>query len=61
MPLGLREHDDTPSASRPIEPGSVLVLFTDGLIESTHDIDEGYRRLDAVLRDPATLSARLRG
>ena len=57
LPLGLREHDDTPSASRPIEPGSVLVLFTDGLIESTHDIDEGYRRLDAVLRDPATLSS----
>jgi PAS domain S-box-containing protein len=58
LPLGLREHDGTPSTARPIEPGSVLVLFTDGLIESTHDIDEGYRRLEAALRDPATLRAR---
>jgi PAS domain S-box-containing protein len=57
LPLGLREHDGTSSTSHPIEPGSVLVLFTDGLIESTHDIEEGYRRLDAALRDAVILAA----
>jgi PAS domain S-box-containing protein len=56
LPLGLREHDGTPSNSRALEPGSVLVLFTDGLIESTHDIDEGYRRLERALGDPGFLA-----
>lgn len=53
LPLGLRVHDGSAGVSRPIAAGSMLVLFTDGLIESTHDIDEGYRRLEAALRDPA--------
>ncbi len=53
LPLGLRVRDGSTTISRPIAPGSMLVLFTDGLIESTHDIDEGYRRLDAALHDPA--------
>jgi PAS domain S-box-containing protein len=57
LPLGLREHDKSASASRGIEPGSTLVLFTDGLIESTHDIEEGYRRLELALRDPEVLAA----
>jgi anti-sigma regulatory factor (Ser/Thr protein kinase) len=65
LPLGLREHDGSPSSSRPIEPGSTLVLYTDGLIESTHDMEEGYRRLDRALHDPdivasSDLAARLR-
>ncbi|MDB5091955.1 MAG: putative sensor protein [Candidatus Eremiobacteraeota bacterium] len=33
-----------------LEAGSVLVLFTDGLIESTHDVTEGERRLEHTLR-----------
>jgi PAS domain S-box-containing protein len=57
LPLGLREHDGTPSRSCLVEPGSLLVFFTDGLIESTHDIDEGSRRLYAALRDPEILAA----
>ncbi len=57
LPLGLREHDGTPSRSCTVEPGSLLVFFTDGLVESTHDIDEGYRRLYAALRDPEILAA----
>ena len=56
LPLGLRERDGTPSESHPFAPGSTLVLYTDGLIESTHDIDEGYSRLYAALDDPDTLS-----
>ena len=57
MPLGLREHTGVASTWQAIEPGSVLVLYTDGLIESTHDIDEGYRRLEGALRDPAIVAA----
>jgi PAS domain S-box-containing protein len=57
LPLGLREHDGTPSRSCIVEPGSLMVFFTDGLVESTHDIDEGYRRLYAALRDPEILAA----
>ena len=53
LPIGLRQHDGTEGSSTDLEPGSMLVLYTDGLIESTHDLEEGYRRLDAALRDPA--------
>jgi anti-sigma regulatory factor (Ser/Thr protein kinase) len=57
LPLGLREHDESPTVSRSLEPGSTLVLFSDGLIESTHDMEEGYRRLDRALNDPAVLAS----
>lgn len=56
-PLGVREREPDAVFSEPIEPGCTFVLFTDGLIESTHDIDEGYRRLDAVVRSPDFASA----
>ncbi len=56
LPLGLRDHDGSASMARAIEPGSTLVLYTDGLIESTHDMEEGYRRLDQALRDPGILA-----
>jgi PAS domain S-box-containing protein len=60
LPLGLREHDGSAGSSRAIEPGSILVLYSDGLIESTHDLDEGYRRLHRALADAqATASAHL--
>jgi serine phosphatase RsbU (regulator of sigma subunit) len=49
LPLGLRTARGTASASVAYPPGSLLVLYTDGLIESTRDILEGERRLrDAV-------------
>jgi PAS domain S-box-containing protein len=58
LPLGLRDHGAEPSSSCALAPGSLLVLFTDGLIEATHDIDEGYRRLDRALREPAIVAGR---
>jgi anti-sigma regulatory factor (Ser/Thr protein kinase) len=36
-----------------LPPGSMLVLYTDGLIEATRDVLEGERRLELALRDPA--------
>jgi PAS domain S-box-containing protein len=57
LPLGLREHDKSPGASRDIAAGSTLVLFTDGLVESTHDIEEGYRRLETALHDPRVVAS----
>ena len=32
-----------------VEPESMLVFFTDGLVEQSRDLDEGYRRLRAAL------------
>jgi PAS domain S-box-containing protein len=40
-----------------IPPGSALAFFTDGLTESTRNIDEGYRRLRAALADPSVRAA----
>jgi len=50
-PLGLRMDDEGESRRIDLPPGSVLTLYTDGLIESTHDIDEGCRRTYEALRD----------
>lgn len=36
------------------EPGSMLVLYTDGLVEFSHDIAEGEARLLAAARDAVT-------
>lgn len=49
LPLGLRERTDTEEATIPLEPGSLIVLYTDGLTESTHNIPEGERRLREAL------------
>lgn len=57
LPLGLRENDEPPDASVRLEPGSLLVLYTDGLTEATHDLIVGERNLNATLlrglSDPA--------
>lgn len=54
LPLGLRQRDEAVDANTVSLPhGSLLVLFTDGLIESTHDYAEGERRLHDVLRREA--------
>lgn len=37
--------------------GDVLVAFTDGLSESTHDIEEGERHITDALRDPGFAAA----
>jgi PAS domain S-box-containing protein len=53
LPLGLRR-DAAPAGSRTadLSDARMMVLYTDGLTESTHDVLMGYRRLrEAVLRD----------
>ena len=58
LPLGLREraegmHNETIA----LETGALLVLFTDGLTESTHDYAEGDRRVhESLLRDGVALA-----
>jgi serine phosphatase RsbU (regulator of sigma subunit)/anti-sigma regulatory factor (Ser/Thr protein kinase) len=54
LPLGLREMAaPEPQASVVLPPDSLLVLYTDGLTESTHDPSEGEQRLVAALGDAA--------
>ena len=52
MMLGLRQTESSERLTLAVEKGSTLVFFTDGLTESTHDLDEGYRRLHAALAVP---------
>ena len=40
-----------------LKPGDLLVLYTDGLLESTRDVIAGERRLRAALADPALAHA----
>jgi PAS domain S-box-containing protein len=49
-PLGLNVTDPSPARTTEIPHGSLLVLYTDGLIEATRDILDGENRLRAVLR-----------
>ncbi len=57
LPLGLRGEDEPQARTVELVPGSMLVLYTDGLIESTHDIMEGEQRLHRALSDVAMLTA----
>jgi PAS domain S-box-containing protein len=57
IPLGLALSDDGQTHARSLPPGSLLVLYTDGLIESTHDILEGEQRVRAALRTDAVYAA----
>lgn len=49
LPLGLRTEPEADSIYPQIPGGSVLVLYTDGLTESTHDLLAGERLLRASL------------
>ncbi|HEY2476986.1 MAG TPA: SpoIIE family protein phosphatase [Candidatus Cybelea sp.] len=50
LPLGLRSlAPQVESASLELRKGDFLVLFTDGLIEATHNLSEGERLLRQVL------------
>jgi PAS domain S-box-containing protein len=49
LPLGLRERHEEPARTIELERGSLLVLYTDGLTESTRDIEAGERRIEAAL------------
>lgn len=55
--LGLRERSESNTTTISAPPGSVLVFFTDGLIEATRDADEGQRRLFAAMSEPGALDA----
>jgi len=56
-PLGLRENVRGGGRLSFLPRDSLLVLYTDGLIESTHDIEEGFERLYAALADPQVANA----
>jgi PAS domain S-box-containing protein len=53
IPLGLGTFDALRTRDAVLAPGDLLVAFTDGLIEITHDIDAGERTLAAALAHPA--------
>lgn len=62
LPLGVSETGAYNERSLRLLPGDRLVLFTDGITESTNAANEffGDKRLDAVLRAPASTAAELR-
>src|ERR1700730_7066832 len=57
LPLGLHEREGGDAPTIALEPDSLLVLYTDGLIESTRDLVEGERRVWEALGDPAVTGA----
>jgi len=58
LPLGLREDEHAESSTIALPNDAFLVFYTDGLVESTHDIDEGERRLRAAVADGSVIAAR---
>jgi serine phosphatase RsbU (regulator of sigma subunit) len=50
LPLGLRDAAESRVDTLHLEDGALIVLYTDGLIESTRDARDGDRRLRAALR-----------
>jgi hypothetical protein len=56
MMLGLGTAHDA-ATTIPIDAGSSLVFFTDGLTELTRDVRDGYSRLYAALSDDAVFAA----
>lgn len=56
FPLGLPFAQQLDVHETPLPPNAILLLYTDGLTESTRDLLHGEARLDAVLReaDPET-------
>ncbi|NUS13918.1 MAG: SpoIIE family protein phosphatase, partial [Streptomyces sp.] len=50
LPLGIEPDADYPTTRMVLEPGEVLLLCTDGLIETGgHDLDTGWHRLSRAL------------
>ena len=57
LPLGLRLREESAIVqTRALEVGALFVLYTDGLIEATRDIDAGERLLHQVVNTAATYS-----
>ncbi|OBF05232.1 SpoIIE family protein phosphatase [Mycobacterium sp. 852002-10029_SCH5224772] len=56
VPLAVRRDAPRPQTTRVLQPGSTLMLFTDGLVERKHEsIDDGIARAAAVLAQTMTL------
>ena len=49
-PLGALDHPQYQSYDRAVRPGSMLVLYTDGLVEYDRDLEIGERKLRDALR-----------
>ncbi|GAC1541617.1 MAG: hypothetical protein NVS2B17_19210 [Candidatus Velthaea sp.] len=54
-PLGVLTSEPEGSTLHAIPPRSLLVIYTDGLIESTHDLDIGETRVKAAMASEAVL------
>ena len=52
LPLGLRERISIHASSVSVGDGDLVIFYTDGLIESSHDLEGGARLLRATLADP---------
>ena len=57
LPLGLRQRGEEQTCEWTLVPGSIAVLFTDGLTESTRDFWVGEERLRRTLLDDAIVSS----
>lgn len=56
LPIGLRRTcPATQSRTFDLSGALMLVMYTDGLVESTHDVLEGYARLQSVVESDALL------
>ncbi|MDP9025663.1 MAG: SpoIIE family protein phosphatase [Candidatus Eremiobacteraeota bacterium] len=58
LPLGLRTDDEPATKFTRLYEGALLVLYTDGLVESTHDFVEGERRLRDAISDAHFMDSR---
>ncbi len=52
LPLGLRERISSHASTIGVGDGDLVVFYTDGLIESSRDLESGPRLLRAALTDP---------
>ncbi|HJU22876.1 MAG TPA: SpoIIE family protein phosphatase, partial [Casimicrobiaceae bacterium] len=57
LPLGLRQRGGRHPAMLQLAPGAMLVFYTDGLIESTHDVLGGIADLETLLSSREFLRA----
>jgi anti-sigma regulatory factor (Ser/Thr protein kinase) len=56
VPLAVHHHEPRPQVTRPLEPGSTLMLYTDGLVERRDEsIDSQIDRVVAVVADTVNL------
>ena len=55
-PLGVAPEMKAPVHHQPLEPGDVIILYTDGVIERRKEsIDQGFERLEMISTDLADL------